>query len=123
MLQARRLVANIRGPWYRHHVVLTARSANERSAAVGPRQRQERTRIPGKGTDAQRGAIRGDGGRQIDVAGIFRDSAMTTTFSLYPEAPMQGDPKPRLWTADEYHRLHDLDFFLDQRVELMGGHV
>ena len=48
---------------------------------------------------------------------------MPTTFSTLPEVGIQADPKPMVWTAEEYHRLHDLDFFLDQRVELIGGEI
>src|SRR5438132_4275798 len=48
---------------------------------------------------------------------------MALTYFPYPEALWQADPRPRIWTAEEYHRLHDLDFFLDHRVELMGGHI
>jgi Uma2 family endonuclease len=46
---------------------------------------------------------------------------MTTTYFPYPKWAFQVDPKPRLWYAEEYYRLHDLGFFLDQRVELIGG--
>ena len=46
---------------------------------------------------------------------------MAMNYSPYPEWVSRTDPKPRLWYAEEYHRLHDLGFFLDQRVELIGG--
>src|SRR5439155_16531869 len=32
-------------------------------------------------------------------------------------------PKPRLWTAEEFYRLVELNFFLEQRVELIGGEI
>jgi Uma2 family endonuclease len=35
----------------------------------------------------------------------------------------QIEPKPRLWTAEEFYRLVELNFFIDQRVELIGGEI
>jgi Uma2 family endonuclease len=46
---------------------------------------------------------------------------MATAIAPHPDSIEQEDPKPRLWTAEEFYRLHDFGFFLDQRVELIGG--
>jgi Uma2 family endonuclease len=46
---------------------------------------------------------------------------MATAIAPNPELVEQAEPKPRLWTADESYRLHDLGFFLDQQVDLIGG--
>jgi Uma2 family endonuclease len=54
---------------------------------------------------------------------VFPEDSMTTTFAPLPEPAVQVDPKPRLWTAKEYHRMHELGFFLDQRWELIGGEI
>jgi Uma2 family endonuclease len=54
---------------------------------------------------------------------LRREDAVTTTFAPRAGAAATADPRPRLWTAAEYHRLHDLDFFLNQRVELIGGEI
>src|SRR5579885_714515 len=42
-------------------MVLTPQPTDERSAALGSRERQERPRLPGEGTDAEPHAARSDG--------------------------------------------------------------
>jgi Uma2 family endonuclease len=37
--------------------------------------------------------------------------------------PTADDPRPRLWTREEYYRMGDLGFFLGQRVELVEGEI
>ena len=65
MLQARDLVADLRRPGHRPGLVLAARPADDRGAAVGPRQRQEGPRVSGEGAEPQRGAASGDGRRAV----------------------------------------------------------
>jgi Uma2 family endonuclease len=36
---------------------------------------------------------------------------------------LTAEPNVRRWSLDEYHRMGDLGFFRDQRVELIGGEV
>lgn len=50
-------------------------------------------------------------------------SQITTATVQTFHAPAPSDPKPRLWTREEYYRMGDLGFFLDQRVELMEGEI
>lgn len=34
-----------------------------------------------------------------------------------------GEPKQRRWTREEFYKLLDLGFFLEQRVELIEGEI
>ena len=67
VLPAGDVVADLRRPGHRHGLVLAAQPADDRGAAVGPRQRQEGARVPGEGTDPQSGATGGDGQRDIEL--------------------------------------------------------
>jgi Uma2 family endonuclease len=33
------------------------------------------------------------------------------------------EPRPRRWTKEEYHKIGELGWFVDQRVELLGGEI
>jgi Uma2 family endonuclease len=46
---------------------------------------------------------------------------MTSVTAPAPPFAGQADPKPRLWTADEFQRLLESGFFLDPRLELIDG--
>ena len=46
-------------------LVLAAQPADDRGAAVGPRQRQEGARVSGEGAEPQRAAAAGDGGGDV----------------------------------------------------------
>ena len=59
------VVADVRRPRHRHGVLLAARPAGGRGAAVGPCERQEGAGISGEGTEPQSGAVAGDGGREV----------------------------------------------------------
>src|SRR6185369_1111538 len=50
----------------RHDVLLAARSPARRSAALGPRQRQEGARVSGEGAKSQPGAVGSDGERRMN---------------------------------------------------------
>ena len=61
VLQARALVADLRGPGHRRRLLHPAHPAARRGAALGPRQRQEGPRVPGEGAEPLDRAARGDG--------------------------------------------------------------
>src|SRR5262245_45906606 len=67
------LVASVRGPGPRSELVLATDPAGQRSAAVGPRQREEGARIPGEGTATKRGSTWGNGRREIRDSRKKRD--------------------------------------------------
>jgi Uma2 family endonuclease len=48
---------------------------------------------------------------------------MATAIFTHPESVEQIDPRPRLWTAEEFQRLHESGFFSGQRVELVNGMI
>src|SRR5262249_30218470 len=78
VLPARYLVADVRRLGHRHGLVLAALPADERSAALGPRQRQERPRIFGVRAGPQRRVLAGDGDRDLTTrAKLCRTAAVT----------------------------------------------
>jgi hypothetical protein len=43
--------------------------------------------------------------------------------TLLPSPRSELEPRPRLWTREEYDRLGELGFFQGQRAELIDGEI
>src|SRR5262249_23613090 len=73
-------------------------------------------RVPGEGAAAQRGAAPGDGQRQVSRLS-WRGEEIAMAIG------QQTGPRRRRWTRKEFYRLLDLNFFREQRVELIEGEI
>jgi Uma2 family endonuclease len=54
---------------------------------------------------------------------LIQEDFMATASMPLAQANGLVEPRPRRWTKEEYHKMGELGWFVDQRVELLGGEI